>query len=114
MQSEIDTFKADSVRADKFIELVRQYASFEQLATAALNRFIDKVVIHECDKSSGKRIQKVDVYLNFIGNFDVPDDPPTLEELAAECEQDERRRKRREYQRQYRERKRAAILASVR
>ena len=37
-----------------------------------LNEFIEKVIVHEGDKSSGKRIQKVDIYLNFIGDFDLP------------------------------------------
>ncbi|MDR3246557.1 MAG: recombinase family protein [Prevotellaceae bacterium] len=72
LQTEIDTFDSDSVRADKFIELVKKYTEFDELSTVMLNNFIEKVIVHEADKSSGKRIQKIDVYLNFIGNFDVP------------------------------------------
>jgi hypothetical protein len=37
-----------------------------------LNEFIEKVIVHEADKSTGRRIQKVDIYLNFIGNFELP------------------------------------------
>jgi hypothetical protein len=32
-----------------------------------LHAFVEKVVVHEADKSSGKRTQKVDIFLNFIG-----------------------------------------------
>jgi hypothetical protein len=38
-----------------------------------LNEFIEKVIVHEADKSSGQRIQKVDIHLNFIGNFMLPE-----------------------------------------
>lgn len=32
---------------------------------------MEKVVVHEADKSSGTRIQQVDIYLNFIGKVDL-------------------------------------------
>ncbi len=37
-----------------------------------LNEFIEKVVVHEADKSTGDRWQKVDIYFNFIGCFITP------------------------------------------
>jgi hypothetical protein len=112
LQSEINAWRADIVRADKFIELVRSHTDLNELSTAALNSFIEKVVVHECDKSSGKRVQKVDVHLNFIGCFDVPAEPPTPEETEAERRLDEKREKAREYQQRYRERKRSAAFVS--
>jgi hypothetical protein len=75
LQSQIDGYAADSVRADKFIEIVRHYTEFLELNATLLNEFVEKVVIFEGDRSSGKRVQKVEIYLNFIGNFDVPIKP---------------------------------------
>jgi hypothetical protein len=72
LQAEINTFNADSVRADRFMELVRKYTEFTEFTPLLLNEFIEKVVVHEGDKSSGKRVQKVDIHFNFIGNFALP------------------------------------------
>jgi len=73
MQAEIDRYNTDSVRADRFIELVKRHTEFNEFSAALLNEFIEKVIIHEADKSSGHREQKVDIYLNYIGKFDVPE-----------------------------------------
>jgi hypothetical protein len=116
LQSEISVFDLDSVRADKFITLARRYTDFSELTTPMVNEFIEKVIVHEADKSSGKRVQKVDVYLNFIGKFDAPhiEATPTAEEIEAERQKQEKRRaNQRERNRKYRERKktrRKAIL----
>lgn len=72
LQTGLDRYGADSVRADRFLELVKRYTDFSELTTPMLNEFIEKVVVHEADKSTGERVQKVDIYLNFIGAFTVP------------------------------------------
>lgn len=72
LQTGLDRYGADSVRADRFLELVKRYTDFSELITPMLNEFIEKVVVHEADKSTGDRVQKVDIYLNFIGAFTVP------------------------------------------
>jgi len=58
-------------------------------------------VVHEADKSSGEREQRVDIYLNFIGKFDIPAPEPTPEEIAKEEKQRRKREQRREAQRRY-------------
>lgn len=72
LQTGLDRYGADSVRADRFLELVKRYTDFSELTAPMLNEFIEKVVVHEADKSTGERVQKVDIYLNFIGAFTVP------------------------------------------
>lgn len=72
LQTGLDRYGADGVRADRFLELVKRYTDFSELTTPMLNEFIEKVVVHEADKSTGDRVQKVDIYLNFIGAFTVP------------------------------------------
>ena len=73
----------DGMRAQRFVSLVRRYTSFDELTTPMLNEFIEKVVVHEADKSTGDRRQKVDIYFNFIGCF-VPPKPEVI--LTAEEE----------------------------
>jgi DNA invertase Pin-like site-specific DNA recombinase len=99
-KEELAQFEGDTLRADKFMELAKKYSEFMELTPAILHEFVDKVIVHEGDKSSGRRIQRVDIYLNYIGQFDVPDYSATEEEDPAKA-------KEREYQREYKRRKRA-------
>ena len=45
------------------MELTRRYTDFTELTPAMLHEFIEKVIVHEADKSSGVREQQVDIYL---------------------------------------------------
>jgi len=99
----VDTFDADSAKAERFIDLVHKYTDFTELTVPMINEFLNKILVYESDKSSGKRVQRIDIHFNFIGAFDVPavELIPTAEEIEAERKQDELRAKRREYNRRY-------------
>ena len=93
----------------KFIELVKKYTDFSELTTPMLNEFIEKILVHEADKSSGERRQKVDIYFNFIGNFTLPKPEPDEETLKEEA----RKRRIREQKRISQRRRRAAKKAEL-
>ena len=101
LQAELDSFHADSARADKFIKIVKKYTDFSELTPQMIAEYIEKIVVHEADKSSGERQQQVDIYLNFIGRFEVPAPAPTAEEMEAEEKARRRREQCREAQRRY-------------
>jgi hypothetical protein len=87
LQTQVDAFAEDSVKADRFIEIVRKHTEFSELTTPMLNEFVSRIEVYESDKSSGKRTQRVDVCFNFIDKFEPPQEssaPPTPEELAEE------------------------------
>ena len=73
---------------------------------------MDKIVVHKADRSTGDRTQEVEIYLKFIGKFDVPVPEPTPEELAAEEKARRKRARSREAARRYREKKRKALQAA--
>jgi len=50
----------------KFLATVRKYTDIQELAPTIQREFIDKILIHEPDKSSGKRKQKVEIHYNFV------------------------------------------------
>jgi len=104
LQAELDSFNADSAKADKFIELVKKHTDFSELTPQMIAEYIEKIVVHEADKSSGERQQHVDIYLNFIGKFEIPTAEPTSEEIAAEEKARLKRARGREAQRRYVER----------
>ncbi len=92
LQEELDSFNADSMRADKFIGLVRRYTDFTELTGAMINEFVDKVLVHEACKVNGRREQNIDVYLNFIGKYDIPAPDPDAEEERRERKREANRR----------------------
>ena len=107
LKSELAKFEDDTLKADKFVELARKYIDITELTPAMLNEFVDKVIVHQADRSSGKRTQKVDIYLNYVGNLDVPlevEEVDTIDEQRRE----EQRAKWREYKRRERARKKTA------
>ncbi len=104
-QAELDAFEADTARVDQFLELARKYTDFSVLTTPMIYEFVDKILVHAPDRSSGERTQEVDIYLKFIGKFDVPPPEPTPEELAEMEKVRQRRAKGREKWRRAQERK---------
>lgn len=108
-KAEIEKYESDTVRADKFIELVKRYADFSELTTPMLNEFVEKILVHEADYSSGERVQEVEIYLNFIGKFELPVKEPTAEEIAEHEKLKARRAKKAEYNRRYMEKRRKRI-----
>ena len=111
-QAELDAFNADTDKAGQFLELVRRYTDFSVLTTPMILEFVDKIVVHAPDRSSGERTQEVDIYLKFIGKFDVPLLEPTPEELMEQEALRKKREKQREYTKRYREKKKRAAVQS--
>jgi DNA invertase Pin-like site-specific DNA recombinase len=99
LKAELEQFDSDSLRADKFLELARRYSEFDELTAPMLHEFVEKVIVHEADRSSGKREQRVDIYLNFIGQFHAPVD------AESDTDAEEKRAMWREYKRKAREKK---------
>jgi DNA invertase Pin-like site-specific DNA recombinase len=97
LQAELDSFDADSMKADRFIGLVQKYTDFTELTGPMINEFLDKAIVYEATRINGERVQDIDVYLNFIGKFDAPPLELTPEEIAEE----ERKARRRANQRAY-------------
>jgi DNA invertase Pin-like site-specific DNA recombinase len=122
MQAELDEYAAENSNVDRFVELVRRFTNFEELTAAMINEFIEKIIVHECEWSDGhtgengrprgRRTQQVDVYLKYIGKFDVPD-LRTPEQIEADRIAEEKRELNRAYHRkktrEHLERKKAKL-----
>ncbi|MBR2868762.1 MAG: DUF4368 domain-containing protein [Clostridia bacterium] len=94
----LSSFNEDTDRAEKFIALAKKYADFSELTTMMINEFIDKIIVHAPERVDGDRVQEVEIYLNFIGHFDLPEPELTPEELKRqEFLKKERKRSRERY-----------------
>jgi hypothetical protein len=83
LQAEIDRYNTDSVRADKFIELVKRHTEFNEFSASLLNEFVEKIIVPEATKVNGVREQEVEIYLNFIGKFDLTEQEEQPEETPV-------------------------------
>ncbi|MDR2043103.1 MAG: DUF4368 domain-containing protein [Clostridium sp.] len=84
LQGKIDTWGEDSLKTDRFIELVKRYTDFSELTTPMLNDFIERVTVYEGEGRGASRRVRVDIHLNFIGAFEVPADIITPMEVKEQ------------------------------
>ena len=82
LQAGLEEYQSDSVKAEQFIKVVKKYTDLTELSPAMLNEFIEKVVVYESEKVNGRvRKQKVEIFLNFIGMFNLPNQAEPEEEI---------------------------------
>lgn len=82
LKAEISALEQKTQDIDSYFAIVRKYTEIEQLTPTLVNEFISKIIIHEPDKSSGKRVQKVDIVYNFVGEITLTE--KMLKRLAYE------------------------------
>ena len=87
----ISRYEKETDRARKFISLISRYENFDELTTTMINEFIEKIIIHERDrKGSQTSKQKIEIYFNFIGNYEPPKEELTEDE-RLKIEEEERK-----------------------
>ena len=48
------------------------YIGIEELTPTIVNECVQKIIVHEADTSTGKRVQQIEIIFNFIGGIDLP------------------------------------------
>lgn len=95
-EQQLSDYEEDTARAEQFLALAKKYTDFSELTTPMINEFIDKIFVHAPYYIDGERMQDVDIYLNFIGQFEIPE--PELSE--EEIKRQEQLKKKRVYERE--------------
>ena len=62
--------QTQAVNVQSFLKIVKKYTQPTELTPALLREFVEKIVVHAPDKSSGHRVQRIDGHYNFIGEID--------------------------------------------
>ncbi|WP_111875524.1 recombinase family protein [Aerococcus tenax] len=87
----ISRYENETDRARKFISLISRYENFDEVTNTMINEFVEKIIIHERDrKGSQTSKQKIEIYFNFIGNYEVPKEELSEEE-RSKLEEEERK-----------------------
>jgi len=93
----ISRYEKETDKAKKFISLISRYENFDELTTTMINEFVEKIIVHERNrKGSQTSKQKIEIYFNFIGNYEPPKEELTEEEEERlKIEEEERKIKER-------------------
>lgn len=84
IEDELKEAKVSSVEIGRFIKLIKKYKEPTEVTPEMACALIDKIVVHEAIGKKPNRQQQIDIYYNFVGQFDLP---LTAEEIAvAEAE----------------------------
>lgn len=61
----IDEKEQKSADTSQFLEIVRKYTEITELTPEIMHELIERIVVHAPDKSSGHRVQQIDIYYRF-------------------------------------------------
>ncbi|OHO25010.1 recombinase family protein [Streptococcus sp. HMSC034B04] len=94
---EISRYEKETDKTRKFISLISRYENFDELTNTMINEFVEKIIIHERDrKGSQTSKQKIEIYFNFIGNYEVPKEELSEEEQSKLEEEEQKINERRD------------------
>ncbi len=83
-EEQLSVFEEDTARVEQFMELAKKYTDFSELTTPMINEFIEKIIVHAPEKLDGDRVQEIEIYLKFIGHFELPTPELTAEEIKRQ------------------------------
>ena len=67
LEEEIQNQEDQADNVDKFIRQAKKYLHLEKLTPTILNDMVNAIYVHSPDKSSGHRVQDVEISYNYIG-----------------------------------------------
>lgn len=73
LRASIATEKESALNADHFLTLVRKYTEIPELTAEIIREFVERVYVYKAEKVDGKRVQRIKIIYNCIGEFALPD-----------------------------------------
>ena len=61
-----------NVNVDRFLSLVRKYTDIPELTAEVIREFIGTIYVHKAERMDGKRVQRIRIVWNCIGEFTPP------------------------------------------
>lgn len=72
LQGEIDTEESTACDAEQFLKTVRKYTDIQTLTSEIVREFVEKIYVHKAEMVDGRRVQKIRIVWNCIGEFTTP------------------------------------------
>lgn len=71
LRKTVEGIERQTVNIKSFLKIVRRYIEPDALTPDILHEFVEKIVVHAPDKSSGHRTQQIDIHYNFVGEIEL-------------------------------------------
>lgn len=81
LQAELTGQEEQAMSLDRFLATVKKYTEVKEMTPTVLNEFVEKIIVHAPDKSSGKRVQQVEIHYKCVGVIELPD----MNETNSKC-----------------------------
>jgi len=73
LKTELKKVGGKQMTAESFLDTVRRHTNAQELTKRMVTELIDHIVVFHAEKSDGITNQKIIIYYNCIGEFQVPD-----------------------------------------
>ena len=57
---------------DNFLTLVRKYTDIKELTPEIIREFVEKIYVYKAERIDGRRVQRIKIVWNCIGEFEPP------------------------------------------
>ena len=81
LRSLIASEQEATVNVERFLDLVRKYTDIQELTAEVIREFVERIYVHKAERVDGRRIQRIRIVWNCIGEFTPP--MPQKEEKTA-------------------------------
>ena len=55
---------------DHFLDLVRKYTNIKELTAEIIREFVERIYVYKAERIDGRRVQRIKIIYNCIGDFD--------------------------------------------
>lgn len=76
----------------KFVELIKKYKYPTEITQELVRELIDKIIVYQAEGKKPNRTQRVDIYFNFIGKYELKYTKEELEKIKLENEEKQRKK----------------------
>ena len=76
---DITVTKDGNINVDRFLGLVRKYTDIKELNAEIIREFVDQIYVHQTERINGRKIQRIRIVWNCIGEFTPPMSEPEKE-----------------------------------
>ena len=80
LKSTITSEKESALGVDHFLVLVRKYTDIKELTAEIIREFVEKIYVYKAERIDGRRVQRIKIVYNCIGEFDPPVSTSTTEQ----------------------------------
>ena len=79
LKSTMTSEKESALGVDHFLTLVRKYTDIKELTAEIIREFVEKIHVYKAERIDGRRVQRIKIVYNCIGEFDPPVSTSTTE-----------------------------------